>query len=166
MIFRRGSSFLALFFLTALLAACAYIAGRPPVSRPRTEAALTLAAMRPPVPVEIDHIVDGDTFRIFVMLESGRRISAPVRIRGVDTPEIHGACEAEIRAAHEASRALADLLRGGDVLLDQIASDKYERVLARVYVSRNGDLRDVAEVMISSGHGRAYEGRKRAGWCG
>jgi micrococcal nuclease len=165
-IFRRGSSWLALLFLAGLLAACAYVAGqRPHAARPRIEAAIMLAAMKPPVAVEIDHIVDGDTFRIFVVLESGRRISAPVRIRGLDTPEIHGACDAEIRAAREASRALADLLRGGDVLLDQISSDKYERVLARVQVRQHGAVRDVAEVMSGAGYGRVYEGRKRAGWC-
>jgi endonuclease YncB( thermonuclease family) len=110
--------------------------------------------------------VDGDTFRVFVVLGSGETITAPVRIRGVDTPEIHGACDAEIRAAREASRALSDLLRSGDVLLDQIATDKYERVLARVQIRQNGALRDVAGVMVNAGYGRAYDGRKRAGWCG
>jgi endonuclease YncB( thermonuclease family) len=110
--------------------------------------------------------VDGDTFRVFVVLGSGETITAPVRIRGVDTPEIHGACDAEIRAARDASRALSNLLGSGDVLLDQISSDKYERVLARVQIRHNGALRDVAEVMVSAGYGRIYDGRKRAGWCG
>ena len=167
MIFRRGSSWLALLLLAGLLAACAYVAGqRPHVAHPRSEAAIALAALPSPVRVRVAHIVDGDTFRIFVALGSGETIVAPVRIRGVDTPEIHGACDTEIRAAREASRALSDLLRSGDVLLDQIATDRYERVLARVQIRQNGALRDVAEVMVSGGYGRAYDGRKRAGWCG
>ena len=59
------------------------------------------------------------------------------------------------------------LLRGGEVLLDQIASDKYDRVLARVFVlGPDARPRNVAEVMVHGGHGRAYDGRKRAGWCG
>ena len=123
MLFRRGSSWLALLFLGALLAACAYVSGRRPmVERPRTEAALLLASRPAPVSVEFDRIVDGDTFRIFVVLASGERTSTPVRIRGIDTPELHGACEAEIRAAREAARALERLLRGGEVLLERIAS--------------------------------------------
>jgi endonuclease YncB( thermonuclease family) len=165
-IFRRGSSWLALLFLAALLAACAYVAGQRQISRPRSKAAIALAALPSPVRVQVAHVVDGDTFRIFVVLGSGETIIAPVRIRGVDTPEIHGACDAEIRAAREASRALSDLLRSGDVLLDQIATDKYERVLARVQIRQNGALRDVAGVMVNAGYGRAYDGRKRAGWCG
>ena len=78
-----------------------------------------------------------------------------------------GACEAEIRAARAAAHALERLLRGGEVLLDQIASDKYDRVLARVFVlGPDARPRNVAEVMVHGGHGRAYDGRKRAGWCG
>ena len=53
------------------------------------------------------------------------------------------------------------------MLLDQIASDKYDRVLARVFVlGPDARPRNVAEVMVHGGHGRAYDGRKRAGWCG
>lgn len=166
MIFKRGTSWLALIFLGALLAACAFVAGQRQPLHPRIEAAIALAAMRPPVAVEIDRIVDGDTFRIFVVLETGRRISAPVRIRGLDTPEIHGACDIEIRQAREAAQALSNLLRSGDVLLDQISSDKYERVLARVQVRQNGAVHDVADILVRQGFGRAYDGRKRAGWCG
>ena len=168
MIFRRGSSWLALLFLAALLGACAYVAGqRPFAERPRTEVALLLASRPVPVAVEVDRIVDGDTFRIFVGLASGERTSAVVRMRGLDTPELHGACEAEIRAARAAAHALERLLRGGEVLLDQIGSDKYDRVLARVFVlGPDARPRNVAEVMVHGGHGRAYDGRKRAGWCG
>ena len=167
MIVRRASSWLGLLFLAALLAACAYVAGLHPLAeRPRTEAARLLASRPTPVPVAFDRIVDGDTFRIFVGLASGELTSTPVRIRGLDTPELHGACEAEIRAAREAARALERLLRGGEVLLERIASDKYERVLARVLVrGPDARLHDVAEAMVGVGYGRAYDGRKRARWC-
>lgn len=168
MIVRRGSSWLAVLLLAALLAASAYVAGlRPWAERPRTEAALLLASRPAPVSVEFDRIVDGDTFRIYVVLASGERASAPVRIRGVDTPELHGACEAEIRAAREAARVLERLLRGGEILLERIASDKYDRVLARVVVrGPDGHSRDIAEAMVRGGYGRFYDGHRRAGWCG
>lgn len=165
MIFRRPSSLLALLFL-ALLAACAsYVVRHPRVAAPRTEASIALASLPAPVSVRVAHIVDGDTFHVYVTLRSGDHVRAPVRIRGLDTPEIHGQCESEIRAAREASSALRDLLASGEVLLSEISSDKYERVLARVHVRQSGVMRDVAEVMVSAGYGRAYNGGRRAGWC-
>ena len=165
MIFKRGTSWLAVVFL-ALLAACAsYVVKHPRVTAPRTEASEALAALPSPTPVQVAHIVDGDTFHVFVTLRTGERVRAPVRIRGLDTPEIHGACDSEIRAARDASQGLRELLASGDVLLSEISSDKYERVLARVFVRRGGALLDVAEVMVNEGYGRAYEGRKRTGWC-
>ncbi len=165
MIFKRGTSWLALVFLT-LLAACASYVVRPArISAPRTEASEALAALPSPVPVQVAHIVDGDTFHVFVTLRTGERVRAPVRIRGLDTPEIHGACDREVQAAREASQALRELLASGEVLLSEISSDKYERVLARVQVRQNGVMRDVADVMVQTGYGRVYEGRKRTGWC-
>ncbi len=166
MIFKRGSSFTLVLILAALLAACAYVVQRPTGGRLRSEAALALASLPSPTPVHVSHVVDGDTFHVFVTLRSGEIVRAPLRIRGIDTPEMQGACEEEKHLAHEAARALSELLASSDVLVDTISTDKYERILARVLVQQNGTRRDVAEIMVSAGYGRIYTGRKRAGWCG
>jgi micrococcal nuclease len=165
LIFKRGSSFTLVLALAALLAACAYVVQRPTGGRMRSEAAIALASLPSPAPVRVSHVVDGDTFHVFVTLRSGEIVRAPLRIRGIDTPEMKGACEEEKYLAHQAANALAELLAGGDVLVDTISTDKYERILARVLVQQNGARRDVADLLVSAGYARVYTGRKRAGWC-
>ena len=47
------------------------------------------------VPARVGYIVDGDTFAATVKLDGGVDVSVRVRIRNIDTPEIHGDCEYE-----------------------------------------------------------------------
>ncbi|MEM9969504.1 MAG: thermonuclease family protein [Pseudomonadota bacterium] len=96
-------------------------------------------------------IVDGDTIRW-----RGERI----RILGYDSPEIRGKCQAEKDAARDATRALERLLGSGPVAVVREDIDRWGRTLARVYVAGT----DVAALMIESGHGRLWRGR-REGWC-
>ncbi|WP_430436903.1 thermonuclease family protein [Oceanibaculum nanhaiense] len=84
-------------------------------------------------------------------------------MRGIDTPEIRGRCEAEKLAAIKARDHVRMLLQeAADVALAEIAPDKYGgRVVARLLI--NGE--DFALLMLAAGHGRAYDGQARAGWC-
>lgn len=100
--------------------------------------------------------VDGDTIHIL-----GRRQS--VRIKGLDTPELHGKCPAEIEKARLAKKRMQELIDGGVTLeFDGRRIDKYGRLLARV-IDATG--RDVAAVMIDEGLARPYDGGHRDGWC-
>lgn len=115
-------------------------------------------------PATVDYILDGDTFAAYVNLEDDIQISVRVRIINVDTPEIHGACDAEIERAYRAKERLAELIPVGSVVeLSGIKDDKY---LGRIdaYV-RGADGRDVGTVLISEKLGRSYSGGRRAGWC-
>lgn len=98
------------------------------------------------------YAVDGDTLDLH-----GERI----RIEGVDTPEMAGACPAEIEAAHAARNHLARLIALGPITVQRLGQDRYGRTLARVFW--RGD--DVARLMIAQGHGRAYYGGRRSAWC-
>lgn len=51
------------------------------------------------VPAVVDYVIDGDTFAGAVTLGDGVDITVRVRIIDIDTPEINGKCETEIRAA-------------------------------------------------------------------
>ncbi len=115
-------------------------------------------------PATVSYIIDGDTFAAYVKLEDGIKISVRVRIRNVDTPEIHGECESEIRRAYLAKEHLSKLIPvGTDVELTNIKDDKYlGRIDANVL---DGAGRDVGAVMIKSGFGRPYNGGRRVGWC-
>lgn len=116
------------------------------------------------VPATVNYIFDGDTFAAYVNLEEGIRISVRVRIRNVDTPEIHGACDYEINAALRAKERLAELIPvGAAVELEKIKDDKYlGRIDAYVIMP---DGRDVGQVLIKENLGRSYSGGRRKPWC-
>lgn len=116
-------------------------------------------------PVFVKRIIDGDTFIGDVLLADGIQVmSVSVRLRNVDTPEIHGQCDYEIRRAEYAKQRLAELIPvGSTVEIDHIKNDKYPgRIDANVYDSAN---RDVGNVLINEKVGRAYSGGKRQPWC-
>ncbi|MGB0747159.1 MAG: thermonuclease family protein [Magnetospiraceae bacterium] len=106
-------------------------------------------------------ITDGDTIQVTAEAWPGMYYHGPVRLRGVDTPELRGKCASEKRAARLAAFALETLILGKDVLLTDIAEDKYGRVLARVWI----DGRDAAEILVMHEFGRPYAGGRRKGWC-
>ena len=95
-------------------------------------------------------VVDGDTFRY-----NGEAI----RILGLDTPEMRGKCPSERRLALKAKNRLRVLLQG-QIRLERRGKGRYGRTLAHVYA--NGV--DVAQVLITEGLGRPYNGGRRP-WC-
>ncbi len=116
------------------------------------------------VPATVDYIFDGDTFAAYVNLEDDIRISVRVRLRNIDTPELHGQCDDEIRAALRAKNRLAELIPvGSRVELENIKDDKYlGRIDARAI---NADGFDVGNVLIHENLGRPYSGGRRKSWC-
>lgn len=120
------------------------------------------AAERLPIRAEVVRVIDGDTIEVRVDAWIGVEISARVRLRGIDTPEIHGKCEIE-RTAAEAARARLAQLVGGTVVLEDVGGDKYfGRYDARVLTAAGVD---VAAVLLAEGKGRPYDGGKRRPWC-
>ena len=108
-------------------------------------------------------VIDGDTFEARVAAFPGQEIVARVRVDGVDTPERRGRCASETRAAQAAAEALERLLRDRPLTLTGLRGDKYfGRVVARVSADGIGDL---GARLIADGHGRAYHGGRREGWC-
>lgn len=107
-------------------------------------------------------VVDGDTFKARVPVWDGVEITTAVRLRGIDTPEIHGKCQAEKDKAQLAKKRLTELLAGGQAELRDIQPDKFAgRVDADVVVA--GVL--VSTVLVNEGLARPYLGGARQGWC-
>lgn len=127
-------------------------------------AALFVAGAANATPVVVDYIIDGDTFAGRVTLADDTKITVRVRLINVDTPEIHGECESEIRAAFAAKARLAELLPiGTTVELQEIKDDKYlGRIDARVLDVLG---RDVGKILVNEKLGRPYSGGRRDGWC-
>ncbi|MDI3462121.1 MAG: hypothetical protein OJF50_000942 [Nitrospira sp.] len=87
----------------------------------------------------------------------------PIRLAGVDTPEIHGKCDREKLLARKAQAFTQGLLNEAkQVELVDMRRDKYFRVLAGI----RADGRDVARQLIEAGLAVPYNGgTKTANWC-
>ena len=112
---------------------------------------------------EVTSIYDADTFTVNIEGYPpivGERI--PVRLLGVDTPEIKGKCESEKVKARQAKQFTVQAIRSAKIIeLRNIQRGKYFRILAIVYV----DGKNLADGLIKAGHARVYDGGKRLGWC-
>lgn len=112
---------------------------------------------------EVTSIYDADTFRANIQgwpAIIGNRV--PIRVNGVDAPELRGKCEAEKRMAREAKQfTVAKLRAAREIRLESMDRGKYFRILADVYV----DGQNLGEALILAGHARPYVGGKRRGWC-
>ena len=112
---------------------------------------------------EVTSIYDADTFRVNIKDYppiAGERI--PIRVLGVDAPELRGKCQSEKTQAREAKQFTVAALRSAKVIeLRNIQRGKYFRILADVYV----DGKNLADGLIRSGHARPYDGGKRLRWC-
>ena len=116
------------------------------------------------VPAVVKYIVDGDTFTAGVRLADDTMVSVRVRIRNVDTPELHGECVDEIVAANVAKNRLSEMLPVDSVVeLENVKDDKY---LGRIDATvRDSHGRDVGRALIREKLGRPYSGGKRKSWC-
>jgi endonuclease YncB( thermonuclease family) len=116
------------------------------------------------VPAEVAYIVDGDTFAAKVMLQDDIKISVRVRIINIDSPEISGGCDAEIKMAYLAKERLSRIIPVGSMVdLSKIKDDKYlGRIDARV---AGPDGLDVGEILVREKLARSYNGGKRQSWC-
>jgi endonuclease YncB( thermonuclease family) len=112
---------------------------------------------------DVTSIYDADTFRVDVDSWPpiiGHRV--PVRIKGVDAPELRGSCDKEKLLAREAKRFTVDQLRNAEVVeLRNLERGKYFRILADVYV----DGVSLGASLINSNHARPYAGGTRLSWC-
>lgn len=87
----------------------------------------------------------------------------PVRLAGIDTPEMKGHCEREKQLARQARDLVRSALsKAGAILLRKASRDKYFRIDARVMA----DGQDLSETLISQGFAVPYNGgTKTKDWC-
>lgn len=126
-------------------------------------------ALPGPYLAQVIRVVDGDTFEARLRVWFGQDVTALVRLRGIDAPELRAACDSERTLAEEARTALEQALRLGEVVIRDLAPDKYSgRVVASVAarLAPGAGLDDVSALMQAGGYARAYDGGRRQGWCG
>jgi micrococcal nuclease len=110
---------------------------------------------------DVVKIHDGDSILVDAHPWPGMTIRINVRVRGIDSPEIRGKCEAEKKAARKARDRMAELVKGG-VRLENISLGKYAGRVVADAISKSGT---VAVILINEGLARPYAGGKRTGWC-
>jgi micrococcal nuclease len=116
--------------------------------------------------IKVDYIgtvYDGDTF--FVTIKQWPNIigeNIPIRLKGVDTPEMKGACYQEILKAREAKKFTVQRLRSAKkVELKNMNRDKYFRIDADVFI----DGKNLAQELINNRLGVSYSGGVKIDWC-
>lgn len=115
-----------------------------------------------PVEADLVSVIDGDTVMVNARPWPQQTISVLVRIRGIDTPEMHAKCANARQLALAARDVLAEALASGSgkLSLSSISGDKYfGRVVADISFD-NGH--DAASAMLASGLARPYDGGRKA----
>lgn len=112
---------------------------------------------------EVTSIYDGDTFRVNIAGwpdVAGHHV--PVRVFGIDTPEMKGKCPAEKEGAQKAKQFTVEKLRSAKKIeLRNLRRDKYFRLLSEVYVDNNS----LADMLIKAGLAIPYDGTTKKSWC-
>lgn len=117
-----------------------------------------------PYPMTLISVTDGDTFRARVSPWPGWSYETPVRVRGIDTPEIRGSqCDIEKAAAYQAREAAREWLMAATpaATLHNVEPDRWGRVVATVRLGRLS----MAQALLDAGHARPYDGGTRVDWC-
>ena len=112
----------------------------------------------PPITTgKVVKVYDGDTFTLAAKLPntSGPVYRFTVRLNGIDTPEIKGKTATEKELAKRARDALSAVIMNKIVVLKNVTTEKYGRLLAEVYVD---ETFCVNEYMITNKFAVKYDG--------
>ncbi|MBR4592622.1 MAG: thermonuclease family protein [Elusimicrobiaceae bacterium] len=106
--------------------------------------------------VSVASVYDADTFKINLNCSLAVYCEkVPVRVRGVDAPEIKGKTEREKKLAQKAKEFTKEFLSVSPITLSDCGRDKYFRLLCDV---TNGEGKDLAQELIKRDLGYAYQG--------
>lgn len=110
--------------------------------------------------VSVASVYDGDTFKINLNCSVAVYCEkVPVRVLGVDTPEIKGKTAKEKRLAQKAKAFTKNFLAQRPVSLSDCGRDKYFRLLCKV---TNGQGQNLAQELIKRDLGYEYWGGKKS----
>lgn len=110
--------------------------------------------------VSIASVYDGDTFKINLNCSLAVYCEkVPVRVLGIDAPEIKGKTERERELAQQAKALTKAFLSKSPISLTQCGRDKYFRLLCNV---TNGEGKDLAKELIKAKLGYSYDGGKKS----
>ena len=108
-------------------------------------------------------VYDGDTFRVDIdSLPPLVGKNIPIRLNGVDTPEIQGKCKYEKDLALKARDFVRNKLANAkEIKLTKLQRGKYFRVVADVMVDDVSLEKELLENKLAY----KYTGGKKSSWC-
>ena len=108
-------------------------------------------------------VYDGDTFRVDIdSLPPIVGKNIPIRLNGVDTPEIRGKCKYEKDLAIKARDFVRNKLANAkEIKLNNLQRGKYFRVVADVMV----DGVSLEQELLENELAYKYSGGKKSSWC-
>ena len=108
-------------------------------------------------------VYDGDTFRVDIdSLPPIVGKNIPIRLNGVDTPEIRGKCQYEKDLAIEARDFVRNKLANAkEIRLTKLQRGKYFRVVADVMI----DGVSLEQELLDNALAYKYTGGKKSSWC-
>ena len=108
-------------------------------------------------------VYDGDTFRVDIdSLPPIVGKNIPIRLNGVDTPEIRGKCKYEKDLAIKARDFVRNKLANAkEIKLNNLQRGKYFRVVANVMV----DGVSLEQELLDNELAYKYTGGKKSSWC-
>lgn len=102
-------------------------------------------------------IYDGDTFTLAAYIDNGNTLyQVPVRINGIDCPEMKTKNENEKKVAEFAKQFVSNRILNEIVYLENVKLDKYGRILADIIYGFN--KQSIANEMIEKHLAVAYDG--------
>ena len=123
---------------------------------------IKLPKLPPVYPAEVISIYDGDTFDVRIQPLPDLFYDFSVRVSGIDTPEMKGACEKERALAKKAKELTTAFIYSGSIELRNFKSDKYSgRIVAEVW--SNGT--SLAQELINEKYAYKYDGGAKLSWC-
>ena len=112
--------------------------------------------------VKLISVYDGDTFK--VNLPCREKLfcqNIPVRVRGIDTPEINSKNSKEKQKAKQAKKFTEQLLSNVKIILENCTRDKYFRLLCDVFIIKGKEEINLAEKLLSSALAVQYDGKTK-----
>jgi len=108
-------------------------------------------------------VYDGDTFRVNIgSLPPIVGKNIPIRLEGVDTPEIQGKCQYEKDLAIKARDFVRSKLDNAkEIMLNNLQRGKYFRIVADVTVDGVSLEKELLENKLAY----KYSGGKKSSWC-
>ena len=110
--------------------------------------------------VTVDRVVDGDTVDVLIDVGFKTKVFKRLRLVELDTEELRDRDPIRREGAQNAKARMEEILFNADAVFVQTYLDstgKYGRLLATIWVEKDGDLTNVNEQMVLEGFQKVPE---------